>query len=144
MSDLITTDDILGKEVIDHNGKRIGVITKLHLKRSDKKLIGITIDPGFVSSDVFVGIDFVENFGKNVIMLNKTPQVAYIGLKIFREDGVYVGKIIGIDLKNNELNKIEFKYSKKLFKNKTEVIDKSFVKEIGYNIILKKSFKYLK
>ena len=46
--EITTSDDILGKEAIDPDGTILGIVTKLHIGKDDKKVTGITIDMGFM------------------------------------------------------------------------------------------------
>ena len=142
MSDIITGDDILGKEVLDNFGRKIGVVMKLHIDREKRTLTGISIDRGFVSSDIFIGSDFIKTFGVDVIILLKSPAFTYEGSKVYREDGKYIGKIEEVTL--NRLKQIDtllVNTDNSILKNKTITISRKDIKTIGLSIILKKSFE---
>ena len=141
MTDSITGDDILGKEVIDNFGRKIGVVMKIHLNKRLRTIIGISIDRGFISSDIFIGIDYIKTFGEDVIILSKSPAFSYEGSKLYREDGKYFGKIETVDLnKQSKLEKVHFNYEVGVLKNKKEFVSRAMIKTIGLNIILKKEF----
>ena len=142
MSDIITGDDILGKEVLDNFGRKIGVVMKLHIDREKRFLTGISIDRGFVSSDIFIGSDFIKTFGVDVIILSKSPAFTYEGSKVYREDGKYVGKIEEVTL--NRLKQIDtllVNTDNSILKNKTITILRKDIRTIGLSIILKKGFE---
>ena len=141
MNDIITGDDILGKEVIDNFGRKIGVVMKLHISRSNRNLVGVSIDRGFISSDIFIGSDYIKTFGQDVVILSKSPAFSYEGTKLYREDGKYFGKINSVKLdKKSKLNKIYFNNESGVNKNKIKCVSKPMIKTIGINIILKKEF----
>ncbi len=95
---IITSDDILGKDVIDFSGHTIGMITQLHIDKNNKAIVGISIDTGFMKPLVFVGIDLVKNFGVDAIYISKTPSSRYLGLLVFDKNGIQVGKVIKVKL----------------------------------------------
>jgi sporulation protein YlmC with PRC-barrel domain len=141
MNDIITGDDILGKEVIDNFGRKIGVIMKIHISRSKRAVMGISIDRGFISSDIFIGSDYIKTFGHDVVILSKAPVFSYEGSKLYREDGKYFGKIESVKLnKQSNLDKIYFINEFATIKNKIKCVSRPMIKTIGINIILKKEF----
>jgi sporulation protein YlmC with PRC-barrel domain len=84
MDDIITADDILGKEVIDNFGRKIGVVMNIHISRSKRSIMGISIDRGFISSDIFIGSDYIKTFGHDVVILLKSAAFSYEGSKLYR------------------------------------------------------------
>ncbi len=141
MSKIISGDDILGKEVIDNFGRKIGIVMKIHINKIERKIVGISIDRGFISSDIFIGSDFIKTFGEDVIILSKTPAFSYEGSKLFREDGKYFGKIEEVHLnRQSKLEKLTFNVELSMLKNRTVEVTRKDIKTIGLNIILKKNF----
>ena len=141
MNDIIIGDDILGKEVIDNFGRKIGVVMKIHISRSQRTIVGISIDRGFISSDIFIGSDYIKTFGRDVVILSKSPAFSYEGARLYREDGKYFGKIENVELnKQSKLDKVHFNYEVGVLKNKKESVSRKMIKTIGLNIILKKEF----
>ncbi len=136
--DIITSDDILGKEAIDPEGSSIGVVTKVHINKKTNKLIGVTIDMGFMKPDLFVGINYIKQFGVDAVFLKKIPIHKYHGLKVLSEGGEILGKVKKILADNNTIK--EFEIAGRKFLDKSFVIKYSDIKEIGDSIILKKRY----
>lgn len=133
---MITSDEILGNDVIDPRGVIIGVVTKLHMSRDSKELLGITVDRGLIKPELFVGISHVEHFGISVVRLNKIPFDIYIGLKVFTEDGRFLGKVREIKTSGKNLRLLRVGRFMSPKKNLKEVtVDK--IKEIGAGIIIR-------
>ena len=92
-----------------------------------------------MSSDIFIGSDFIKTFGVDVIILSKSPAFTYEGSKVYREDGKYVGKIEEVTL--NRLKQIDtllVNTDNSILKNKTITILRKDIRTIGLSIILKK------
>lgn len=133
---LITSDDILGKDVVDVKGHHIGMITQLHIDSKEKRIIGITIDTGFMRSEVFVGIDLIISFGVDAVYISHTPRSRFIGMMVFDRFGEYIGKVLDVELASDleSISRITVKHGLK----KT-VLPAAFAKVIARNIILKKT-----
>ena len=96
---IITSDDILGKEAIDPDGSSLGVITKVHIDKKSNKVVGITIDMGFIKPDLFIGISYVKHFGIDAVFLKKVPAHKFHGLNVLSEGGELLGKVKKIVMK---------------------------------------------
>lgn len=134
MTRYITTDDVLGKEVLASDGDIIGVVQKLHIDASTKTITGITIDEGFMKPDLFIGLQFIKQFGVDSLFLNIVPKQKFIGLKVFNNRGKLIGTIIDIETgkKNAKIKKIKIKSGF----NTTEISAKE-IKKIGASVLLK-------
>lgn len=133
--DIITSDNILGKEVVAPNGDILGYVTQIHIDRKTKEVIGITIYQTLFDPDFFIGINYIDNFGINVVLLNKVPLEIYKGRKVITEDGLFVGYVKDIIIDNDSITKIHVgpKYS---FKKNFKEIDGINIKELGSVIVL--------
>ncbi|MBD3247111.1 hypothetical protein GF378_00640 [Candidatus Pacearchaeota archaeon] len=136
---IITCDEILGKEAIDPDGSSLGVVTKIHLDKKNKKLVGITIDMGFMKPDLYIGINYVKNFGIDAVFLKKVPPHKFKGLKVLSEGGELMGKVKEIIIENKKVK--EFEITGKKLLDGRYMIDYSDIKEIGDHVILKKNHK---
>ena len=123
---IITSDDVLGKDAVDPDGQILGVITKLHIDKNSKAIIGITIDEGFMKPDLFVGINYVKNFGVDSVFLSRIPTDKYIGLTVFDSKGKVVGKVKRVLSKRQRVSAIQIK--------KGNIISASDIQEIGENV----------
>lgn len=135
---IITSDDILGREAVDPEGEILGVVMKLHIEKDMKKIVGLTIDQGFMKPDIFIGINYVKNFGVDAVFLNKVPADKFKGLDVIKSDGKHVGKVVDIASKRHKVSQIivRKKNSKKRYS-----IPSAGISQIGESVVLKKNFK---
>jgi sporulation protein YlmC with PRC-barrel domain len=131
--DLITSDDILGKDVIDSKGNNVGMVTQMHIDKTTKSIIGISIDSGFMKPFFYIGIDHVINFGVDSVYIQRTPSSKYIGLTVFDKYGDPIGKVIhvGFDDERNSLISITVRAGLK----KIDIPHEN-IKTISRNVIL--------
>jgi len=135
MQEITTSDDILGKEAVDPDGTILGVVTKIHIGKDDKKVVGITIDMGFTKPDLYIGVDYIKQFGVDAILLSKVPSEKFKGLKVVTSEGKPVGKIKSVILGRTNVKEFVVSSNKVFGKNKT--ISLKQIKQIGDRIILK-------
>jgi sporulation protein YlmC with PRC-barrel domain len=133
----ITSDDILGKDAIDPEGEILGVITKLHIDKDTKQLVGITIDQGFMKPDLFIGMSYVKNFGIDSIFLSKIPDSKYIGLKVLNSKGKEIGAVKKAKSKRHKIVSIEISQGI----GKRYLISAHDIQEIGASVILKEDYR---
>lgn len=136
MKNVITSDDILGKKAVDSDGQILGIVITVHIDTNEKKILGITIDQGFMKPDLYIGIDFVKQFGVDAVLLNEFPLSKLKGVKVFTESGKNLGNVINIKQKNNRIQSIIIG---KLWGEKSE-IGLSSIKHIGTSIVVKDNF----
>jgi len=90
---LTTTDDVLGKPVVDATGKKVGVATTIHFDTESNNLVGVSVDQGFGRGFCYVPIKTVELFGKDVIFLNEKALTQLIGRNVYSPEGTFLGKV---------------------------------------------------
>jgi len=137
-SNIITGDDILGKEALDPEGAILGVVTQIHINKKDKKIIGITIDAGFMKPDLFIGVNYIREFGIDTVLLKKVPVDKLKGLEVLTSHGELIGKVQDLIMQRTRIQEIIISNKSKKFKAKKLIIKYSGIKEIGDAIILKK------
>ena len=59
LNEAVTSDDILGKDVIDADGKFIGVTEKVFIHPNNLDFIGIEVDKGFLRKGLSIGKDYI-------------------------------------------------------------------------------------
>ncbi len=134
---IITSDDVLGKDAIDPDGQILGVIIKMHINKEFKKITGITIDEGFMKPNLFVGINYIKNFGIDSVFLSRIPAQKYIGLQVLDSKGKEVGTVKDVKSKRQKIKSIEvFTVMRKRI-----LISSSEIQEIGERVILKDEYK---
>ncbi|MBN2458129.1 PRC-barrel domain-containing protein [Candidatus Woesearchaeota archaeon] len=140
---IITSDDILGKDVVDVDGEIIGVVQQLKIDKNSKKIIGILIDQGFMKPDLFIGLDYVKNFGVDSIFLNRSPLPKIKGMEVFDSNGKVVGFVSDIEVDGTSQEFKAIIIRKNRFGREFR-LESKFIKTVGYNIILKDAEQNLK
>lgn len=130
----ITSDDILGKDVIDIKGNYIGILSKLHIDKETKKITGITADGGFGRPYIFIGEKLIVNFGIDSVFIRHSPRSIYLRKYVFDCQGEYIGKVKDVKL-SNKTKDVEFIQVKEGLFNRVN-ISNSQIKVLGNNIIL--------
>ena len=138
--EIITSDDILGKEAIDPDGSILGTIIKVHIDKKNKKIVGITADMGIMRPDLYIGINNIKEFGEDAILLKKVPVHKFKGLKVLTEEGKILGRVIDMAMHNSKVK--EFIITDRRFAGNRFGIKYLDIKQIGDSIILKKGFKF--
>jgi sporulation protein YlmC with PRC-barrel domain len=138
--EIITSDDILGKDAVDPDGSVLGGVTKVHVDRKKMKIVGITIDMGIMKPDLYIGINHVKSFGDDAVLLKKVPAPKFKGIKVLTAEGKVLGKVIDMVIHNSTIK--EFTITNRRILGKRLGIKYSEIKEIGDSIILKKGFKH--
>lgn len=138
---ITTSDEILGKDVVDPNGAILGAMTKIHIDLDSKELIGITIDQGLFRPDLFVGIDFIDRFAVGVVFLNKVPTDTYKGLKVLTFEGKTIGVVNSVVVASGVLSELVVVPKSTQISKHNISIPVSDIEEIGFIVILKKGFK---
>lgn len=133
---IITSDDILGKDVIDSDGEIIGVSTKIHIDNKNKIIIGLTIDQGFMKPDLYIGLEYIRTFGVDSILLNTSPKSKVRGLNVLNSSGKKIGYVIDVS-SIGKTNRIKGIIVKEKALSKPFLIKSRDVKEIGYSVILR-------
>ncbi len=139
ISKAITSEDILGKDVIDAEGAFIGVAEKVFIDPKFLDFIGISVDKGLIRSGLTIGKSYIDKIADHAIFLKIRVVYDIKGKLVFDKDGKKVGTVSSIDL-CGEKNKIKNIYVKPYsilfsFKDKI-VIPADYIENIGDNVIL--------
>lgn len=132
----ITSDDILGKDVIDASGNFIGVAERVFIDPTILDFVGISIDKGFLKKDLAIGRDCIDHIATHAVFLNITVAYEMRGMLVFDKGGKKVGQIGDIVL-SNDGNKIESIILSSALGGKKMTISANYIETIGYNVILK-------
>ena len=136
---IITTDDILGKPAIDTDGQILGTVTKVHINKDSMKLVGMTVDQGFMKPELFIGLHYVKNFGIDAVFLNRVPTDKFRGLEVMTSSGELVGKVKSVKAQRHRVQEITVVGKGVL--GKIFVIKASDIETISSSVILKENFK---
>jgi len=139
LSKAITSEDILGKDVLDLNGDIIGVVDKVLVDPSDFNTLGISIDKGFLRKGLTVGKGYIKTITEHAVILKIRVPFELKGRSVFDSEGKFVGEVSSIDL-HGEKDKIKNINVKKgflsYFLRKETHIPYHYVRKIADNIIL--------
>ncbi|MDP3965926.1 MAG: PRC-barrel domain-containing protein [archaeon] len=142
----ITSEDILGKEVIDAGGTFIGVAEKVFISPKFLDFIGISVDKGFIRSGLTIGKSYIDKIADYAIFLKIRVVYEIKGKLVFDRDGKKIGTVSSIDLygEKNKIKNIYVKPSSVLFSFKNKiVIPADYIENIGDNVILNVTTNHL-
>jgi len=131
----ITSDDILGKEVIDLDGRFIGVVEKVLIDPIDLDFIGIEVDKGFLKKGLSIGKSYIDRISEVAVFLKIKVVYEIKGMTVFDKMGGIIGTVSDIELWG-EKNKIKNIYIRQGMIKKELVAPSDFIDSIAYNVIL--------
>ncbi|MFH1771018.1 MAG: PRC-barrel domain-containing protein [archaeon] len=140
-NDVITSDDVLGKEAVAPNGAILGTVVKLHISNRTKQMVGLTVDMGFMKPDLFVGIEFVKHFGIDAVLLSRLPTDTLKGLSVITAEGKEIGTVKSVELVRTQIKEIVVTSKEGVFSRSHTRISAAHIDKIGGSIILKKGYK---
>jgi sporulation protein YlmC with PRC-barrel domain len=129
----VTSDDLLGKDVIDTDGRFIGIVEKVFIHPEKLDFVGISIDKGFLKKGFSVGKDLIDRVGTHAIFLKISVAYEIRGLRVFDKDGKELGKVTGIALlgSGNDIDAIDVLSGAQKLRIKSKYIER-----IGYGVLL--------
>ena len=136
---IITSDDILGKEAVDPEGEILGIVTKVHIHKETKRLLGMTVDQGFMKPELFIGLHYVKNFGVDAVFLNKVPTDKFRGLDVLTSKGEVIGKVKSVRAKRHRVQEIVV--AKRGVLGKDYAVAASDIDVISSSVILKPNYR---
>ncbi len=139
INNAITSEDILGKDVIDAEGSFIGIAEKVFIDPKFLDFIGISVDKGLIRSGLTIGKNYIDKIASHAIFLKIRVVYDIKGKLVFDKDGEKVGTVSSIDLcgEKNKLKNIYVKPNFFLFSFKDKiVIPEEYIANIGDNVIL--------
>ena len=139
--DLLTSDDLLGKAVIDESGLSIGVSEKVLIDKKNLDFVGISVDKGLLNKGLTIGKDYIEKVTPYAIFLKIRVAYELKGMEVFDSFGKKVGKVKEVKLVGNK-NIIKSLTISSGFKSFN--ILPGFIDKIGYNILLNISMNEVK
>src|SRR3989338_7108160 len=105
LSKTVTSEDLLGKEVIDLDGSFIGVVEKVLIDPHKLDFVGISIDKGFLRKGFTLGKGYIDKITPHAVFLKIKVSYDVKGKIVFDNEGWIVGKVSSIELYKNK-NKI--------------------------------------
>ncbi len=131
----ITTDDILGKEVIDSEGGIVGVVEKVFIDPKNFKILGVDVDKGVLHKGFTIGKGYIKKVTPHAIFLNTSIVYELKGKTVFDRNGAKVGVVKAVHL-HGLRNSLKFIEVRKGLGQKF-AIPHSLIENIGEGIFLK-------
>ncbi len=144
LSKTLTSEDLLGKEVIDFDGTFIGVIEKVLIDPNEMEFVGISIDKGFLKKGLTVGRSYIDKITENAVFLRIRVSYEVKGKIVFDKEGEVVGKVAGIELYENKNQIVSLIVRSNFLFGKPISIPAKYITEIGENVMLNVSKSELK
>ncbi|OIO80485.1 hypothetical protein AUJ84_03425 [Candidatus Pacearchaeota archaeon CG1_02_32_132] len=129
----LTSDDILGREVIDSNGSFIGVIETLYIDKKNLRIAGIGVDKGFLRREIVIGSRYIEKITPHAVFLNIRPAYKIKGMVIYDSKGSKVGNVSSIEMAKRG-NKVKNLIISKLTGN--IIISSDYINKIEKSVFL--------
>ena len=136
LSKTITSEDLLGKEVIDSDGSFIGVIEKVLIDPKKLQFVGISIDKGFLRKGFTIGKGYIDKITTHAVFLKIKVSYDVKGKIVFDNEGFIVGRVTAIELYRNK-NKIVNIFVRSSLFGKEIMIPAFCIETIGENVMLK-------
>ena len=130
----ITSDDILGKDVIDTNGNFLGVVDKLFLSPELIEVAALSIDKGFLAKGLVVSKKYIERVSKYAVFLNITPLFLLMQKKVYTSTGHYVGIVSAVKQNEGKTNQLDCLIV--TYKSNRKEISADKIAQVGKNIVL--------
>lgn len=92
----IRAGDLIGKKVINNDGKQIGKIGELLIDSNDLCLRGIIVKRGLIATDIFINQNSIKNLNKDGVELLPTPFIESTKIKVFDGEGKCIGTVKSI------------------------------------------------
>ncbi|MFT4249771.1 MAG: PRC-barrel domain-containing protein [Candidatus Woesearchaeota archaeon] len=133
-SNAITSEDILGKDVLDADGLHIGVVDKLYIDPASIQVLGFSVDKGFLRDGLMIGTKHVAEITAHAIFLTIRPAFRLRGVPVFGVDGGLVGHVQSVSLheEDNTINELVVRVSRR----KTIVITQDVIDRVDESVLL--------
>lgn len=138
LSKTLTSEDLLGKDVIDFDSTIIGVVEKVLIDPKTLDFVGISIDKGFLKKGITIGRNYIDEIKEHAVFLKIRVSYEVKGKIVFDSEGKIVGKVSSLELYEsmNKIVNLIVKKSNLFFPGKEIIIPSRYIKNIGDNVML--------
>ncbi|MGV8142051.1 MAG: PRC-barrel domain-containing protein [Candidatus Pacearchaeota archaeon] len=135
LDNALTSEELLGKPVIDSSGKTIGISEKVFIDSKNLNFLGISVDKGVLHKGIIIGKGYIDKVTSHAIFLNTTVALEVVGMSVFDSNGRKIGVVKHVTLRGirNSIKSLEV--SEGLF-GKIHHISSEYISEIGENVML--------
>lgn len=131
----ITSEDVLGKDVIDSEGVFIGVSDKFYIDPKNMIILGVSVDKGFLRKGFIISTHYIREVSEHAVFLNMQPSTLHKGKDVIGDDGVHIGKIMGVNLAQDTNSILSIVVRPGLFR-KRFVIPNKYIASTRVNVFL--------
>lgn len=135
----INLKEVLGRKVISKNGRIVGRIHEIRMADNGTHVAGVIISRGLFKSKIFLSEGYINRLTEDSIVLNIDPFVLFKNLKVVSSEGEIIGKVVDF-VRGDNTNDVVTMIVKGFMRGKFNV-SSSFVKSVGYSIILKQNYE---
>ncbi len=135
LANAMTSDDILGKHVIDPEGEFIGIVDCIHIDSQSIDIMGLSVDKGFLKKGLVIGRDYIDSITPYAVFLSIVPSHNIKGMTVFDADGHTVGKVTAVHLQSGENAVEELKVSRGIRGDEVQISPEQ-IAFIGHNVFL--------
>lgn len=132
---IITSEDMLGKKVIDKTGKFIGVSEKVFIDPKHLTFVGISVDKGALYRSIVIGKGYIGSVTKHAIFLKIPVALEMKGMIVFDKAGARLGIVRRVVLSGMRNTLKELHVKKSIF-SKTYSVPARAIDQVGHNVIL--------
>ena len=134
----VKMQSLLGKKVMDSNGKEVGSVTEIRLDPATLNLDGIEMDRGIFGTYTFIGRKYIAALSEDGAVLNMSPVMDYKGLKVFDSNGKEVGTVKEVQTERDTNNISAIVVGTGILKNDADdvVFSNSDVRGVGESVML--------
>ena len=132
---MVIAKDVIGKNVIDERGTKVGTVKKLHLNPYTFYVEGITLDNGLFRDKDFVGSEYIGSLTESGAVLLMIPITQYMGMLVYDSNGEKIGKVKDITRIKDSNNLLNITVDRGV-NDGDMIINEKFIESVGENIVL--------
>jgi sporulation protein YlmC with PRC-barrel domain len=124
--------------VLAKDGSQIGRIFQIRTDPKDLSVQGIIANKGIFADDYYIGKDYIDRLNDEGAVLNIVPVQEFVGKKIFDYDGKKIGTVKRVKRKDKTNDMFALVADRGINKEDL-IISENVIREIGENVLLKKT-----
>ena len=138
----LTSEDFLGKRVIDSAGRIIGVSDKVFIDSQTLTFLGISVDKGLMFKGIVIGKGYIDKITKHAIFLKVPVAFEMKGMSVFDSTGKKIGTVSEVNLHGTRNSIKELRVTGGFLRRKY-MIPSSAIAHVGDNVMLSVTKKQL-
>lgn len=132
---LLVSTDVVGNTVLSDQGRYAGTVDGFYFEDGEVKGLRLIYD----RDEYFLDVQYVKSYDEEAVMLTTQPYYLLRGLKVYDDDGRYLGTVRDVTRKP-KTNKVEEIVVRRFFFTTPLSIPAEDIKTANENIILGASY----